>query len=677
MVDTVTLSYAVETSEVLKGEAALDNLTQSTTKADAATKKLNTTNTASARSNKVAAKGAENLAAAQLRASRTARQVSETHTLAAGSVGNLTSQFNDIGIMLAAGQSPLQLAIQQGTQITQVIGPLGAAGAVKGLTSAFLQLISPINLITLGVIAGGAALFQWATRAGESEEAANTFADSLASVKDQAKEAKDAVDVFLAGAANIEVLNVQVRMNELLREAAALREEAATRNGRDRLNRNNAAARLEAEAQSLQDQLDLRTQSIEAADQLAALEGNVQSAIEGTLTSLISTAQARVQANQSAQQYLATLRGEADVQHLIARFGRDSVAVTQLRAQQERAVAVAAINSRNISEQLKQELIDAYDAAERIAGTNLAAGITPAVSEAQRLSEALGISLGIAQAIARVGGGTGASGPDQAVQQVRDATDFGTVGQNGVLSIQSFGGAGTASGRSSGGGSAGGGAGGGVDPYQANLEQLLQSLQTERETIEIWYAESETLLNDHRARKLLGEEEHKEQLVRLEEEYHQRIAGIQDEAAARRLTDSANLFGQLANIAAVGGEKTTKVVAAFEAVQGTINAYGAAIKALNTPGLSLAGRFAAYASVLGAGLKGVAAIKSAGSVSTGSDSSASGGISATEAETVDATPRRTLVEFTGQEPWLGEMFEAIITQIQDSSSDGQIIQVVR
>jgi chromosome segregation ATPase len=39
---------------------------------------------------------------------------------AAGSVGNLTSQFNDIGVMLAAGQNPLQLAIQQGTQIGQV-----------------------------------------------------------------------------------------------------------------------------------------------------------------------------------------------------------------------------------------------------------------------------------------------------------------------------------------------------------------------------------------------------------------------------------------------------------------------------------------------------------------------------------------------------------------------------
>lgn len=55
----------------------------------------------------------------------------DTHRSAAGSVGNLRAQFNDIGVMLAAGQNPRQLAIQQGTQITQVIGPMGAAGAAR------------------------------------------------------------------------------------------------------------------------------------------------------------------------------------------------------------------------------------------------------------------------------------------------------------------------------------------------------------------------------------------------------------------------------------------------------------------------------------------------------------------------------------------------------------------
>lgn len=116
-------------------------------------------------------------AAQMLRNANTqARDVAQTHTLAAGSVGNLTAQFNDIGMMLMAGQNPLQLAVQQGTQITQVIGPMGAAGAAKALGSAFVSMISPINLITIGTIAAGAALTNWLT-SGSRE--AKTLADDL------------------------------------------------------------------------------------------------------------------------------------------------------------------------------------------------------------------------------------------------------------------------------------------------------------------------------------------------------------------------------------------------------------------------------------------------------------------------------------------------------------------
>ena len=77
------------------------------------------------------------------------RQIGGASTLAAGSVGNLTAQFNDIGMMMAAGQNPLMLAIQQGTQVSQVIGPMGAAGAVKALDTAFMATINPVSLLNL------------------------------------------------------------------------------------------------------------------------------------------------------------------------------------------------------------------------------------------------------------------------------------------------------------------------------------------------------------------------------------------------------------------------------------------------------------------------------------------------------------------------------------------------
>lgn len=116
--------------------------------------------------------------------------LSRTQTLAAGSVANLTAQFNDIGQMLAAGQSPLLLAIQQGSQIGQVIGPMGAAGAVGALRQALLAMISPVNLLTMGAIAAGAALVGMLT--GAAEEAA-TVEDSIAA-------ATDSIDAFGAAA---------------------------------------------------------------------------------------------------------------------------------------------------------------------------------------------------------------------------------------------------------------------------------------------------------------------------------------------------------------------------------------------------------------------------------------------------------------------------------------------
>lgn len=81
---------------------------------------------------------------------------------AAGANANLVSQFNDIGVMLAAGQNPLQLALQQGTQISQVLTQMGGGvGALRALGGAFVGMLNPISLATIGVIGFGAAAVQW------------------------------------------------------------------------------------------------------------------------------------------------------------------------------------------------------------------------------------------------------------------------------------------------------------------------------------------------------------------------------------------------------------------------------------------------------------------------------------------------------------------------------------
>lgn len=133
-------------------------------------------------------------AAAQRDAAVAAKTMGTSQATAARNVGNLTAQFNDIGVMLAAGQNPLQLAIQQGTQITQVIGPMGAAGAVRALGQGFLAMLSPINLVTIGALAAGAAITQWLFDAGDGaddfESGVSDLADAVDAYAEAARKAR-------------------------------------------------------------------------------------------------------------------------------------------------------------------------------------------------------------------------------------------------------------------------------------------------------------------------------------------------------------------------------------------------------------------------------------------------------------------------------------------------------
>jgi hypothetical protein len=113
-------------------------------------------------------------------------------------VANLTAQINDIGVMLQAGQSPFMLAIQQGTQMNQVLDNLGTTGTarLKAVGEAIVAAIKPANLLTVAVIAGGAALFQWGQRAFAANKETTEFKDSLDSLNDITSSANAAIDIL-------------------------------------------------------------------------------------------------------------------------------------------------------------------------------------------------------------------------------------------------------------------------------------------------------------------------------------------------------------------------------------------------------------------------------------------------------------------------------------------------
>lgn len=83
---------------------------------------------------------------------------------------NIAAQFQDIAVTSAMGMSPIQIALQQGTQLSAVFNEMGKGrDVIKGIGAAFTSIISPVSLVTIGVIAAGAALFQYITTAEKAK----------------------------------------------------------------------------------------------------------------------------------------------------------------------------------------------------------------------------------------------------------------------------------------------------------------------------------------------------------------------------------------------------------------------------------------------------------------------------------------------------------------------------
>ncbi len=449
-----------------------------------------------------AAAAAKAKAAAEKKAAEEALKLERANRRAAAQVGNLTAQFNDIGMMMAAGQNPLQLAIQQGTQITQVIGPMGAAGAAKALGAAFMSLFSPINLITLGSIAAGAAMVGWLTDAGEE---AKSFADTVEelggavdayrTIVDEAGASTEALaERFGTGAskareyllalaevkrrealigaqdagaqltAPMRIEDASLRMREVadqfgigdpvigLRrmerrrviapvmtayrelEAAAnasLAEQiAAWERTYDAVQAASEAvdgvSREENERLALIAQQILRLRELQAADEAVARTRQnawaeyVNSRQKGE--EFLARARAREQAQMAAiygqyvqtraaaegqvrgaEELLGKLEAQNALQEAILRFGEGSAEVARLRAEAERAAFDEMLAGMDVAESLKDELRQAFEHGQALAGLDMAGGIVTASNNARALAEWLGVSLETASRLAALG----------------------------------------------------------------------------------------------------------------------------------------------------------------------------------------------------------------------------------------------------------------------------------
>jgi len=215
VVDVAKLSLAADTTGLKSAVPVLDNLVaagkraQTTSaqlraeiaQADAALKALKASGTASkteidslgssltALRVKLANSKAESMGLAnEMHAMKSASSV------AGHSVGNLTAQLFDVGVMMQAGQNPFVLMVQQGSQIAQVMGPMGAGGALAALKASVVQLINPMNLVIFAAVGITAAIAPMIAGFFTGGEEAKSLGDSMGDLAKRVDAYVSAVD---------------------------------------------------------------------------------------------------------------------------------------------------------------------------------------------------------------------------------------------------------------------------------------------------------------------------------------------------------------------------------------------------------------------------------------------------------------------------------------------------
>jgi hypothetical protein len=139
------------------------------------------------------------------------------------------------------------------------------------------------------------------------------------------------------------------------------------------------------------------------------------------------------------------------------------------------------------------------------------------------------------------------------------------------------------------------------------------------------------------------------------------------------LGDTASFFGSLATITQNGGEKANKAYRAFAAAEALINTYRAASQTLAEKGLPFFAKFAAVASVIGAGMGLVNALKGGGSSSSGGSYRApTAGTSAAASGGPMSVANITLVGDTFSKSSVEDLFK----QINEGLKTGRTINLV-
>ncbi|RVH12764.1 phage tail tape-measure protein [Sinorhizobium meliloti] len=200
MADVATLGLQVESASVEKGTQALNQLTGAAARAEAAANGLSGASRGATGAAATAARAYATEGAAAASASKQIemmnRAANQNRASSRGNLGNIAAQFQDIAVSAQMGMGPLQIALQQGTQLAAVLSSMERP--VQGLGAAFLSVLSPVSLLTIGIIALAAAGLQMVDWTKLAQSALIALADVLETITPYAVAAASALALIYA-----------------------------------------------------------------------------------------------------------------------------------------------------------------------------------------------------------------------------------------------------------------------------------------------------------------------------------------------------------------------------------------------------------------------------------------------------------------------------------------------
>lgn len=566
---------------------------------------------------------------------------------------NLGYQINDIGMMMALGQNPFALMMQQGPQVAQIFSQMNAEGRKIGptLVSAFTSLLNPTTAITIALIGGTAALVQWATSAGGSQSKAVELSEAMGRLSEIQSGLKDSGDILS--------MNLIQLYDKYGLYAVSVR--------------NASVALVELQAAEARAALsDTLLASASAMDRFADATGRGVVVI--------------------AQELGVTVGKTVELQAAF-RVLRDSITfedkVSALQGVNT-ALKAAGVGAEKLPKELRQALIEGQQAAIQMAElqrvTDLAAKAAAAISgNAPKSGWLDGAISGASKLAATLWDAAAAKSAATAT-----AIPSGREGRLATLNAnmagrgqppKSYGIPETATGTGGGGGGGGGGgSGGGGDN---GIQALIQSFQTKAQITDEWYAKNQAMLQAASDQELAVIGGKYAALEALESQYRQKKFEYDQISANMTYQAYAGALGAASDLLSVfAGENKSAAIAVIAIQKGLaiaqiiMNTSVAQMRALAELGPIAGAAMAAKIGIMGkiqAGLVAATGLAQAGQAGNGGGLSGGGVASAATAGTAKVEPTKNiLVNLTGPD-FLVDMAESIIQQIYDQSKDGRVI----